>query len=244
MTARRLAAEFLGTAALLLAIVGSGITASSDGAASAQLMQHAIIVGAALAALILTFGSVSGAHFNPAVTVVDAVFGGLQWRLAAGYVVTQIAGAIVGVVVTNLLFGLTVIDIAGTDRTGLAPAASEAVATFGLLVVIFGVVRSGRTTAVPAAVGAWIAAAIYFTPSASFANPAVTLARVLSDTYTGIAPSGVPGFLAAQVLGAAVAAMVIGWLFRAGPDTARDVVVPHPTSASEGVLDERPVRAR
>ena len=193
MTARRLAAEFLGTAGLLLAIVGSGITASSDGAASAQLMQHAIVVGAALAALIVTFGPVSGGHFNPAVTVVDAVFGGLRWRTAAGYVLSQMAGAIFGVIATNLLFGRAVVEIAGTDRTGLAGAASEAVATFGLLVVIFGVVRSGRTNAVPAAVGAWIAGAIYFTPSASFANPAVTVARVLSDTYTGIAPSGVPG---------------------------------------------------
>ena len=230
MTARRLAAEFLGTAGLLLAIVGSGITASSDGAASAQLLQHAIVVGAALAALILTFGPVSGAHFNPAVTVVDAVFGGLQWRLAAGYVAAQTTGALAGVIGTNLLFGLPVIEIAGTDRTGAAGAASEAVATFGLLVVIFGVVRSGRTNAVPAAVGAWIAGAIYFTPSASFANPAVTVARMLSDTYTGIAPSAVPGFLAAQVAGAAVAAAVIGSLFGASPDTARNVVMPHPES--------------
>ena len=192
----------------------------------------------------MTFGPISGAHFNPAVTFVDAVFGGLKWRMAAGYVVAQLAGAVCGVVVTNLLFGLPVVEIAATERTGLAAAASEGVATFGLLLVIFGVVRSGRTTAVPAAVGAWIAGAIYFTPSASFANPAVTVARVLSDTYTGIAPAGVPGFLVAQVVGAASAAVVIGWLFRAGPDTARDVVVPHPTTASEEILDERPVRTR
>jgi arsenate reductase len=236
MTARRLAAEFLGTAGLLLAIVGSGITAASDGAASAQLMQHAIVVGAALAALILTFGPISGAHFNPAVTVVDAVFGGVQWRMAAGYVGAQLAGAICGVMATNLLFGRSVIEIAATERTGLAAATSESVATFGLLIVIFGVVRSGRTDAVPAAVGVWIAGAIYFTPSASFANPAVTVGRMLSDTYTGIAPSGVPGFLAGQLIGAAGAAVVIGWLFRAGADTARDVVVPHPGDAS----DERP----
>ena len=238
MTARRLAAEFLGTAGLLLAIVGSGITASTDGAASAQLLQHAIVVGAALAVLILTFGPVSGAHFNPVVTVLDTMFGGMRWRTAAGYIISQTAGAISGVIATNLLFGRPTVEIAGTDRTGMAAAASEAVATFGLLVVIFGVVRSGRTNAVPAAVGVWIAGAIYFTPSASFANPAVTVARTLSDTYTGIAPSGIPGFVAAQVLGAGLAAMVIGWLFRAGPETARAVVLPHPNSAS--VDRERP----
>ncbi|MGI8872922.1 MAG: aquaporin [Egibacteraceae bacterium] len=226
MTARRLVAELLGTAGLLLAIVGSGITASNAGAASTQLFQHAVVVGAALGALIVTFGSVSGAHFNPAVTLVDALFGGMSRWLAGGYVVAQLAGAVTGVFAANLLCDLPAVASAGTDRTGIALAASEGVATFGLLVVIFGVVRSGNTAAVPAAVGAWIAGAIYFTSSTSFANPAVTLSRLLTDTYTGIAPAAVPGFLLAQGLGALAAAATIHWLFRPGRSAAEDVVVP------------------
>lgn len=224
---RRLAAEFIGTALLLVAIVGSGITASTDGAASAQLFQHAAVVGAALVALILTFGHISGAHFNPAVSVVDALFGGLSRREAGCYVVVQVAGAATGVVVTNLMFGEPLVAVAATDRGGVLLAGSEAVATFGLLVVIFGVVRSGNLRAVPGAVGAYIAAAIYFTSSAAFANPAVTLARALSDTYTGIAPAAVPGFLVGQTVGAFVAALLIRWLFAPKPADADRVLVPH-----------------
>jgi len=239
VTPRRLAAEFVGTAGLLVAVVGSGVNASQDGAASAQLFQHALVVGAALAALIVTFGPVSGAHFNPAVTVVDAGFGGLRWRLAAGYVTAQTAGAVVGVMAANLLFGMPAVQVATTQRSGAALAASEAVATFGLLVVVFGVVRSGRTAAVPAAVGAWIAAAIYFTPSASFANPAVTVARALTDTYTGIAPAGIPPFVAGQLTGAAAAALAVRLLFRPTASTARDVVVPSPLTEA-GEADDDP----
>lgn len=236
MTSRRLTAEFLGTALLLVAIVGSGITTSTDGAASAQLFQHAAVVGAALAALILAFGHVSGAHFNPVVTLVDAIFGGLDRGLAAGYAAVQVAGALVGVVVTNLLFGEPAVAIAATPRSGLALAASEALATFGLLLVIFGVVRSGSLTAVPTAVGAYIAAAIYFTPSASFANPAVTIARTLSDTYTGIAPGGIAAYVAAQVVGALAAAALIRWLFHPDAREAAQVVVPHePVAAADEV---------
>lgn len=227
MIARRLVAEFLGTAGLLLAVVGSGITASTDGAASAQLFQHALIVGAALAALIATFGPVSGAHFNPAVTLVDAVFGGIRPRVAAAYVGVQMLGGVLGVVGANLLFGLPAVAWAGTERAGFGLAASEAVATLGLLLVIFGVVRSGNVRAVPAAVGAWIGAAIYFTSSTSFANPAVTVARMLTDTYTGITPGAVPAFLVAQLVGAGAAAGLIAWLFRPDADIAHDVVVPH-----------------
>lgn len=226
MTGRRLGAEFLGTAGLLLAIVGSGITTSSDGPASTQLFQHAVVVGAALAALIMTFGSVSGAHFNPAVTLVDALFGGMTPRLAVAYSSAQIAGAVVGVVGANLLFAQPAVALATTERTGLALAASEAVATFGLLVVIFGVIRSGNLGGVPAAVGTWIGAAVYFTSSTSFANPAVTVSRLLTDTYTGIAPAAVPGFLAAEVLGALAAAVAVRWLFQPDPVLAHDVVVP------------------
>lgn len=226
MIARRLAAEAVGTAGLLLAVVGSGITAGVDGAASAQLFQHAVVVGAGLGALIVTFGWISGGHFNPAVTLVDAFFGGMGPWTAAGYVAAQLAGAVVGVVGANLLFGLPAVALATTERSGMALAASEAVATFGLLVVIFGVVRSGNTRAVPAAVGTWIAAAIYFTSSTSFANPAVTVSRVLTDSYTGIQPGDVPGFLAAQAVAVVLAAAFIGWLFRPDPTVARNVVVP------------------
>ena len=230
---RRLFAELLGTAGLLLAVVGSGITAAAGGAASAQLFQHATAVGVALSVLIVTLGPVSGAHLNPVVTIVDTLFGGMSARTAAAYVVAQFTGAIIGVVGANLLFGLPVVEIAATQRAGAALAASEAVATFGLLVVIFGLVRSGRTGAAPAAVGAWIAGAIYFTPSASFANPAVTVARALTDTYTGIAPAGVPMFVLAQLGGAALAAGAVAVLFRPDRATANDVVLPHALTHDE-----------
>lgn len=238
MTARKLTAEALGTAMLLVAIVGSGITASSDGAASAQLFQHAAVVGVALTALILAFGHLSGAHFNPAVTVVDAVFGGLSRRLAAGYVAAQLLGAVLGTAGANLLFGRSALELATTQRNGAALAGSEALATFGLLVVIFGIVHAGRQNAVAGAVGAYIAAAIYFTSSASFANPAVTVARTFSDTYTGIAPDGVAIFIAAQLVGAGVATVMIRWLFHPDAAEAAEVVVPHDLD------EERPVAAR
>jgi arsenate reductase len=223
--ARRLAAELIGTAGLLLAIVGSGITAATDGPESAQLFQHAVVVGAALGALIVTFGSVSGAHFNPAVTLVDALFGGLSTRLAMAYVAVQLAGGAAGVVLANIMFDLPAVAMSTTQRSGLALLLSEAVATAGLVVVIFGVGRSRHPGAVPAAVGAWIAAAIYATSSTSFANPAVTVGRVLTDTYTGIAPLGVGPFVIAQVVGALAAAALVGWLFRPDPAMAASVVV-------------------
>lgn len=225
MIARRLAAELIGTAGLLLAIVGSGITAATDGPESAQLFQHAVVVGAALGALIVTFGSVSGAHFNPAVTLVDALFGGLSTRLAMAYVAVQLAGGAAGVVLANIMFDLPAVAMSTTQRSGLALLLSEAVATAGLVVVIFGVGRSRRSGAVPVAVGAWIAAAIYATSSTSFANPAVTVGRVLTDTYTGIAPLGVGPFVVAQVVGALAAAALVGWLFRPDPAMAASVVV-------------------
>lgn len=237
MRARRLAAEFLGTALLLTAIVGSGITASVDGAASAQLFHHATVVGAALIALILTFGPISGGHLNPAVTLVDALFGGLRPWDAAGYVVAQTAGGLSGVLVANAMFGEPLVALASTERAGAHLAGSEALATFGLLLVIFGVVRSGNLRAVPGAVGAYIAAAIYFTSSASFANPAVTVARTLSDTYTGIQPGGVAAFVGAQAAGALVAAAVIRWLFAPDAVDAHQVVVPH--DAGEQIADGR-----
>lgn len=227
MIARRLVAEFVGTALLLAAVVGSGIATATDGAASTQLFQHAVVVGAALTALIVTLGPVSGAHFNPAVTAVDAWFGGLPGRLAARYVVVQVLGAVAGVVLANVMFGEAPVALAGTGRTGATLVLGEVVATFGLVLVIFGTVRSGNLRAVPATVGAYIAAAIFFTSSASFANPAVTVARALTDTWTGIAPAGIPGFLVGQTAGAAVAAVVVRWLFHPAPADAANVVVPH-----------------
>jgi len=177
---------------------------------------------------------VSGAHFNPAVSIVDSMFGGLARRLAAGYVAAQVGGAVTGVVLANALFALPPVAIATTDRTGTALIASEMIATYGLLLVIFGVVRSGRVAAVPAAVGSWIAAAIYFTSSASFANPAVTIARLLTDSYTGIAPPAVPGFIGAQVVGAAAAWVTIRWLFAPAPELADDILVPRHDRAETG----------
>lgn len=221
--ARRLVAEFLGTALLLAAIVGSGITAETDGAASAQLFQHAVVVGAALVALILMFGPVSGAHLNPSVTAADWWFGGLSTPGALRYVTVQVAGAFAGTVATNLMFGHEGLRVASTAREGMGPAAGEAVATAGLLVVIFALVRTGRTSRVAGAVGAWIGAAVYFTASASFANPAVTLARMTTDTYTGIAPSSVPGFLLGQVAGTVAATALIAWMYRPSAEDARGV---------------------
>lgn len=233
MNQRRLAAELVGTAFLLVAVVGSGIATSVDGPGSSQLFQHAVIVGAGLAALIFTFGPVSGGHFNPAVTIVDAIFGGIGKRQAAGYVAVQILGAVLGVAIANWIFGEPVLALASTPRVGVELAASEAMATFGLLVVIFGTVRSANPGAVPVAVGAYIAAAIYSTSSAAFANPAVTLGRVFTDTWTGMAPSGLPGFLAGQAAGTLLAAALIAYLFHPSPAEAREVAVPHGADTTE-----------
>ena len=228
---RRLVAEFLGTAFLLAAVVGSGITVG-EGQGATGLFHHAVTVGAVLVALILAFGSVSGAHFNPAVTVADAWFGGMARREVGPYVVAQVAGAVVGVVVTALLFGESAVAFGDNDRGGLARMVSEGVATGGLLVVIFGTVRSRKGDHVPYAVGGSVAAAIVVTSSACFANPAVTIGRSLTDTWTGIQLVHVPGFLAGQVVGAALAVALIGWLFHPTEAEAADVVVPHETNTS------------
>lgn len=241
--ARPLVAEGIGTALLLVAITGSGIVTSSDGAASAQLFQHAVAVGLALVALIHTFGHVSGAHFNPAVTLLDLLLGNLSRRTAAAYVVVQVVGACAGVVVTNLLFGEPAVAFATTERSGVQLAASEVLATVGLLVVIVGVVRSGRDAAVPGAVGAYIAMAVFSTSSASFANPAVTVARSLSDTWTGIDPAGVPAYVAAQLLATVLVWPLLRWLFTTDAEPAAELAVPHdPTSSDvrrEGAPDAR-----
>jgi glycerol uptake facilitator-like aquaporin len=223
---RRLVAEALGTASLLAAIVGSGIVVSQGGDAPAQLFQHAVVVGAALAALILAFGPVSGAHFNPVVTLADAWFGGMRWARAGRYMGAQLLGAVCGTAFTNATFGLPVLEVATTARPGAAMVAAEAAATAGLVVVIFGLVRAGGGRSVAAAVGLYIAAAIMFTSSDAFANPAVTAGRLLTDSWTGIAPASAPAFLAGQLLGVLGAILLVGWLYAPRAREAADVVMP------------------
>jgi glycerol uptake facilitator-like aquaporin len=211
--ARRLVAEGLGTALLLAAVVGSGIMGErlAGGNVAIALLANALATGAALLALILAFGPISGAHFNPAVTLGDAAQGGLPWREVPGYVALQVIGAFAGVIVAHLMFGEPVLAASTKVRSGLPQGFSEFIATFGLLAVIWGCSRA-RLESVPAAVAAYITAAYWFTASTSFANPAVTLARSATDTFAGIQPADVPMFVVAQLLGAAAATLVFGWL--------------------------------
>ncbi|HZS48544.1 MAG TPA: MIP/aquaporin family protein [Blastocatellia bacterium] len=234
--ARRLAAEVIGTAFLLAAVVGSGIMGErlAGGNVAIALLANTLATGAALVALILTFGPISGAHFNPAVTLADASQGGIAWREVPGYIAAQIAGAFIGVACANTMFGLPVFFASHHVRSGGAQIFSEFVATFGLVAVIWGCVRS-RSSVVPFAVAAYITAAYWFTASTSFANPAVTLARAASDTFAGIRPADIPGFIVAQLLGAAAATILFRWLVPKLPRSAPEVVIPHP----EYVNDER-----
>ncbi|MGK3981610.1 MIP/aquaporin family protein [Sorangium sp. So ce136] len=222
---RRAVAEALGTALLLATVVGSGIMAErlAGGNVAIALLANTIATGAALVALILTFGAISGAHFNPAVTLADASQGGLPWREVPAYLLAQVAGAFAGVAVAHVMFGEALFSASRHDRSGLAQWMSEFVATFGLLAVIWGGVRR-RAEAVPFAVGAYITAAYWFTSSTSFANPAVTLARAASDTFAGIRPADAPGFIVAQLAGAAAATLVFRWLVPALPRVADRVV--------------------
>lgn len=212
---RRLTAECLGTAFLLAAVVGSGIMAQklAGGNVALALLCNTIPTGAILVVLILVFGPVSGAHFNPAVTLALAFRGEVPWRIVSIYIAAQIAGAIAGVWAAHLMFEMPVLQFSLTQRTGAGQWLAEAVATFGLLLTIFGC--AARTpTAIPYAVGLYITSAYWFTASTSFANPAVTIARSLSDTFAGIAPAGIPAFIGAQLLGAAIAAVLAGWLWK------------------------------
>jgi glycerol uptake facilitator-like aquaporin len=210
---RRLAAEFLGTLLLLAAVVGSGIMAErlAGGNVALALLCNTIATGAALVALILTFGPVSGAHFNPAVTLADAVSGSFAWRLVPAFITAQLAGAFAGVGAAHLMFGLPAYSISTHVRSGPAQIFSEFVATFGLLSVIWGCSRT-RPSVVPFAVGAYITAAYWFTASTSFANPAVTLARASTNTFTGIRPSDVLPFVAVQFAGALTTTLLFQWL--------------------------------
>jgi glycerol uptake facilitator-like aquaporin len=220
----------LGTGLLVAVVVGSGIAAQrlSPDDIGLQLLENSTATVLALAALILTFGSVSGAHFNPAVTLAELVTGKLEGRAAGAYIAAQIAGGCLGTIVANLMYDLPAVELSTHDRITTATFLAEVVATFGLLTVIFGVVRSGRLTAVPIAVAGYIGAAYWFTSSTSFANPAVTIARTLSDTFAGIRPASAPGFVAAQLLGAALAVAVARILF------------PEPEPSLEEALDAQP----
>lgn len=211
---RRLAGEFLGTAFLLAVVIGSGIMGErlAGGNVAIALLGNTIATGAGLIALILTFGPISGAHFNPAVTLGDVWFGHIHWPHATLYVLTQIAGAFAGVAAAHGMFGEAVFFASQHVRTGPSQWWSEFVATFGLLAVIISCSRT-RPTVTPFAVAAYITAAYWFTSSTSFANPAVTLARAASDTFAGIRPQDAPGFIIAQLLGAAAAVIAFGWFF-------------------------------
>jgi glycerol uptake facilitator-like aquaporin len=212
---RQILAEWLGTAFLLAAVVGSGIMAQklAGGNIALALLCNTIPTGAILVVLILIFAPLSGAHFNPAVTVAFAYRGDLPWGVAGAYIVTQIAGGIVGVWMAHLMFELPLWQFSLTQRAGAGQWLAEGVATFGLLLTIFGCVAR-NPSAVPYAVGLYITSAYWFTASTSFANPAVTIARSLSDTFVGIAPSGVTAFIAAQLLGSAIATVLSGWLWK------------------------------
>lgn len=210
---RRLAAEALGTAFLLATVVGSGIMGQqlAGGNVALALLANSLATGGGLVALILGFGPVSGAHFNPAVTLADAGLGGLPWRDVPAYIVAQVAGAFAGVAAAHLMFAQPLFSASLHVRSGPAQWWSEFVATFGLLAVIISCSRH-RPAATVFAVAAYIVAAYWFTASTSFANPAVTLARAATDSFAGIRPADVPGFVAAQLLGAGAATLLVGWL--------------------------------
>jgi glycerol uptake facilitator-like aquaporin len=230
---RQALAEFLGSAGLVTVVIGSGIAAErlSPNDVGLQLLENAIATGAGLVALILAFGPVSGGHFNPVVTLADRYFGGVTNRQVAAYLPAQVIGGAVGAVVANAMFGLPAVSISTTDRSAGGLWLSEAVATFGLVVLIFALVRAGRAALAPFAVGAYITAAYWWSSSTSFANPMIDLARTLSDTFAGIAPASVPIFLLMQLAGGAAGVAVVAVLYPTVPavaDADADAdVVPH-----------------
>jgi glycerol uptake facilitator-like aquaporin len=235
---RRLIAEFLGSAFLAAAVIGSGIAAAnlSPGDVGLQLFENAAATAAGLFTFILMFGPVSGGHFNPVVSLVDASFGGLRWREALAYIPAQIAGCITGAVTANAMFALAAISISTKHRASEAHLFAEVVATLGLLLVIFSLARTRRGSIAPVAVGAYIGAAYFFTSSTSFANPAISVGRMFSDSFAGIAPASVPAFVIAQLVGGVVAIGVIRVLYPdITPDEAAEVLQPH---------DEQPAVSR
>ena len=213
--ARRLSAELLGSALLATLVIGSGIAAQrlSPADTGVQLLENAFATALGLPVLILIFGPLSGAHFNPAVSLVDSASGLRPWRDTAAYIPAQVVGCILGAMLANLMFGDPAVSISTTDRLTAAHFLAEIVATAGLILVIFVLARTDRAHVTPWAVGAYIGAAYFFTSSASFANPAITIGRMFSDTFAGIAPSSAPGFIAAQLIGAALAFLLVRWLY-------------------------------
>lgn len=226
---RRLLAEFIGSAFLAATVIGSGIAAAelSPGDTGLQLLENAAATATGLFTFILMFGPISGAHFNPAVSLGDAAFGGLKRRDLLAYIPVQVAGCVVGAVVANLMFGLTAISISTHHRASGAHLFAEVVAALGLLLVIFSLARTRRGSIAPAAVGAYIGAAYFFTSSTSFANPAIDIGRMFSDTFTGIAPASVPAFIVFQLVGGAVATAAIRALYPdITPEEASEILVP------------------
>ncbi len=243
---RRLAAEFLGSALLAAIVIGSGIAAQrmSPGDTGLELLENAAATAAGLFAVILMFGPVSGAHFNPVVSFADAALGGISWRDALAYLPAQVAGCVTGAVAANLMFSLQAVSISVKQRATGAHAFSEVIATAGLLLVIFALARTGRAATAPAAVGAYIGAAYWFTSSTSFANPAITVGRMFSDTFAGIAPSSAPVFIAAQIGGGIAGVAVIRLLYPAlTPAQAAGAVLPREAAPDAAALDgDRPAR--
>jgi glycerol uptake facilitator-like aquaporin len=228
--ARCLLAELLGSALLAAAVIGSGISAQrlSPGNVGLELLENAGATAAGLFALITAFGPVSGAHLNPVVSFADAWFGGLRWRHAAAYLPSQVLGCTLGAVLANVMFGLPAVALSTTRRASGPHVLAEVVATGGLLVVVFALARSGRSSKAPAAVGAYIGAAYWFTSSTSFANPAITVGRMLTRSFAGIAPSSVPAFVGAQLVGLVVGVATIRTLYPASATRPGAIVVPHP----------------
>jgi glycerol uptake facilitator-like aquaporin len=236
---RRLAAEFLGSAFLAAIVIGSGIAAQrlSPSDTGLELLENSAATAGGLFAIILMFGPVSGAHFNPVVSFADAALGGLSWRDAAAYLPAQVAGCVTGAIGANLMFALAAASISVKHRASGAHALSEVIATAGLIIVIFALARSGRLGSAPAAVGAYIGAAYWFTSSTSFANPAVTVGRMFSDSFAGIAPPSAPVFIAAQLGGGIAGVLVIRFLYPSlSPAQAADAVVPHGDSIPASVV--------
>jgi glycerol uptake facilitator-like aquaporin len=232
---RRLLAELLGSAFLAAIVIGSGIAARtlSPGDVGLQLLENALATAAGLAAIILMFAPVSGGHFNPRVSLADASFGGLRWREAFAYVPAQLAGCVIGAITANGMFARAAISISTKHRASGAHLLAEAIATAGLLLVIFSLARTRRTSGAPAAIGAYIGAAYFFTSSTSFANPAISVGRIFSDSFAGIAPGSVPAFVAAQLLGGLGGVVAIRALY---PDVtaaeAAELVLPHYETSS------------
>jgi glycerol uptake facilitator-like aquaporin len=238
---RRLAAEFIGSGFLAALVIGSGIAAQhlSPGNTGLQLFENAAATAAGLFAIILMFGPVSGGHFNPVVSFVDAGFGGLSWRDACAYLPAQVAGCIAGAIVANVMFSLPAWEISTKHRASPAHFLSEIIATLGLLLVIFALARSGRSHTTPAAVGAYIGAAYFFTSSTSFANPAITVGRTFSNSFAGIAVASVPSFVGAQVVGGIVAFTLIKLLYSTiTPSQAGDIMFPHHGDAQDAPTPE------